>query len=107
MFSSCYDDSELLAEDSLRLSDVIKYVNRGERMSWLQSNKEWLFSGVLVAVPLAIVGWLVAKKQKESSQKKVSQKQKSGDHSYNLQVGGNLEFNETSKSNETKPKSRK
>lgn len=76
-------------------------------MSWLESNKEWLFSGVLVAVPLAIVGWLVSKKKRKSSQKNISQKQKSGDHSYNLQVGGNLEFKETSKSNEAKPKSRK
>ena len=76
-------------------------------MSWLESNKEWLFSGVLVAVPLAIIGWLVSKKRREGAQNKISQKQKSGDHSYNLQVGGNLEYKETSKSNEAKSKSRK
>lgn len=52
-------------------------------MNWIIANKEWLFSGVAIALPLAILGWFV------SSQKN-RQVQKGGDNSTNIQVGGNL-----------------
>ncbi len=26
-------------------------------MEWILENKEWLFSGVAIAIPLAIIGW--------------------------------------------------
>jgi len=34
---------------------------------WIIENKEWLFSGVAVAVPLAIIGWLYSKRGKRES----------------------------------------
>ncbi|WP_296207345.1 hypothetical protein [Psychrobacter sp. UBA3480] len=52
-------------------------------MDWIIENKEWLFGGVLVAVPLALLGLFV-------SNKKNKQVQKSGDSSTNIQVGGSL-----------------
>lgn len=52
-------------------------------MDWIIENKEWLFGGVLVAVPLALLGLFV-------SNKKNKQVQKSGDNSNNIQVGGNI-----------------
>ncbi len=27
-------------------------------LAWIMENKEWLFSGVAIAVPLAVIGWL-------------------------------------------------
>lgn len=54
-------------------------------MNWIIENKEWLFSGFAIAVPLAIIGWFF-------SSRGVNQVQKSGDNSTNLQVGGNLKI---------------
>ncbi len=36
-------------------------------LDWIIENKEWLFSGVAVAVPLAIIGWLYSKRGKGES----------------------------------------
>lgn len=36
-------------------------------LEWIMKNKEWLFSGVLVAVPLAVIGWLYGKRGKGES----------------------------------------
>lgn len=36
-------------------------------LDWIRENKEWLFSGVAVAVPLAIIGWLCSKRSKDDS----------------------------------------
>jgi hypothetical protein len=52
-------------------------------MEWIAENKDWLFSGVAIAIPLAIIGWLI-------SSRKNKQVQKGGHNSTNLQVGGNL-----------------
>lgn len=52
-------------------------------MNWINENKEWLFSGVAIAVPLAVLGWFF-------SSQKSKQVQKGGDDSTNIQVGGNL-----------------
>jgi hypothetical protein len=52
-------------------------------MEWIIENKDWLFSGVAIALPLAIVGWLF-------SSRKNKQVQKGGDNSTNIQVGGNF-----------------
>lgn len=54
-------------------------------MEWIAENKDWLFSGVAIALPLAIAGWFI-------SSRKNKQIQKSGDNSTNIQVGGNLEI---------------
>ncbi|WP_424687935.1 hypothetical protein [Halarcobacter ebronensis] len=53
-------------------------------MEWILENKEWLFSGIAIAIPIAIIGWFISKKV-------IKQNQKSGDNSTNIQVGGNLE----------------
>jgi hypothetical protein len=54
-------------------------------MNWLLANKEWLFSGLLVAVPIALIGWLFARRRAHASQV-----QRSGNSSINLQAGGNI-----------------
>lgn len=52
-------------------------------MEWILMNKEWLFSGVAVAIPLALIGWLVSTQRNK-------QIQKSGDNSTNIQIGGSF-----------------
>ncbi|MGX9418162.1 hypothetical protein ACWU4D_12500 [Vibrio sp. WJH972] len=52
-------------------------------MEWIADNKDWLFSGIAIAIPLAIIGWFI-------SSRKNKQIQKGGDNSTNIQVGGNL-----------------
>ena len=52
-------------------------------MDWLIQNKEWLLSGVAVAVPLAIIGWLIATRGNK-------QTQKGGKGSTNIQAGGDI-----------------
>jgi len=53
-------------------------------MDWIIENKEWIFSGIGVFV-LGIVYALFKKKRKSKSLK---MKQKSGDNSTNIQIGG-------------------
>jgi hypothetical protein len=52
-------------------------------MEWIAENKDWLFSGVAIAIPIAIIGWLISSRRNK-------QVQKGGDNSTNIQVGGNL-----------------
>lgn len=52
-------------------------------MHWIIANKEWLFGGAAVAIPLAVIGWIFFRN-------KASQTQKSGRDSINVQVGGDL-----------------
>lgn len=52
-------------------------------MEWIIENKEWLFSGVAIAIPLAIVGLFFSGQGNK-------QVQKSGDNSTNIQIGGSL-----------------
>lgn len=59
-------------------------------MDWIMENKEWLFSGIAIAIPLAIAGWILSSK----SQKQV---QKGGKGSTNLQVGGSINIKEKDK----------
>ena len=54
-------------------------------MEWIIQNKEWLFSGIAIAIPLAIIGWFF-------SSRGTKQVQKSGNNSTNIQVGGNLKI---------------
>jgi hypothetical protein len=53
---------------------------------WLWKNKEWVFSGVGVAVIAGLVAWLRSSKQKIA----LKQTQRSGAHSTNLQAGGDI-----------------
>lgn len=54
-------------------------------MKWILENKEWLFSGIAIAIPLAIISWL-------TSSRRNKQIQKSGDNSTNIQIGGNFKI---------------
>lgn len=56
-------------------------------MEWIIQNKEWLFSGIAIAIPLAIIGWFFSSRGNK-------QVQKSGDNSTNIQVGGNLKIDD-------------
>lgn len=56
-------------------------------MDWIIENKEWLFSGIAIAIPLAIAGWILSSKNKR-------QVQKGGEGSTNIQVGGNFNMKE-------------
>jgi len=52
-------------------------------MEWIIENKDWLFSGILVAVPLAFVGFLL-------SRSKLRQKQVLGKKSKGYQSGRDI-----------------
>jgi hypothetical protein len=67
----------------LPLIEALYIAHVGGYMEWIIENKDWLFSGVAIALPLAIVGWLF-------SSRKNKQVQKGGDNSTNIQVGGNF-----------------
>lgn len=54
-------------------------------MEWVVANKEWIFSGFGIAIPLFIVGWYLNKKIFCNKQS-----QKSGNNSTNIQVGKNF-----------------
>lgn len=54
-------------------------------MEWITENRDWLFSGAAIALPLTIIGWMV-------SSRKNKQIQKGGDNSKNIQVGGSLKI---------------
>lgn len=60
-------------------------------MNWLNENKDWLFSGLLVAIPLAVIGWFIASRANNN------QSQKSGDNSTNIQAGGNITISKRGK----------
>ena len=54
-------------------------------MEWIIENKEWLFSGIAIALPLSIVGWIMSKRENK-------QVQKSAKNSTNIQVGGDFKI---------------
>jgi len=54
-------------------------------MHFISQNKEWLFSGLLVAVPLALISWLLSKRKAPDSQI-----QESGKNSLNIQAKENI-----------------
>ena len=56
-----------------------------ESMKWIIENKDWLFSGIAIAVPLAMVGWFISSRGNK-------QIQKGGKNSTNIQVGGHLKI---------------
>lgn len=51
-------------------------------MDWIITNREWLFSGIAVA----IIGWFISSRGNK-------QTQKGGNNSTNIQVGGNFTNN--------------
>lgn len=61
--------------------------------SWLNENREWLFQGAAVLIPIAIISgiWAVARsRRQESTQRKVRQQQRSGSKSTNIQAAGDV-----------------
>ena len=54
-------------------------------INWIVENKAWLFSGILIAIPLAIFGWIVGKRAITHKQK-----QRGGNGSVNIQADGNI-----------------
>lgn len=52
-------------------------------MEWIIENKNWLFSGIAIAIPLALIGWFVTSRGNKQSQK-------GGKNSTNIQVGGDF-----------------
>jgi hypothetical protein len=54
-------------------------------MEWIIKNKDWIFSGIGISMPIAIIGWIF-------SSRRNSQKQRSGNGSTNIQVGGNFKI---------------
>ena len=59
-------------------------------IDWLIANKEWVLSGIGIALPIAIISWIFIRKSK--NQKQI---QKSGKNSINIQVGKNLNINKS------------
>lgn len=60
-------------------------MHKGSAVDWIWANKEWLFSGLLVAIPIALIGWFFARRMLHRTQI-----QKSGHGSVNIQAGGNV-----------------
>lgn len=54
-------------------------------MEWIVENKDWLFSGIAISVPLALIGWFLSTRRNK-------QVQKGGKNSTNIQVGGNFKI---------------
>ena len=54
-------------------------------MEWIIENKEWLFSGIAIALPLSIEGWIISNRGDK-------QVQKGGKNSTNIQVGGDFKI---------------
>ncbi len=70
-------------------------------MAWILANKEWLFSGLLVAVPIALIGWFFARRGLHRSQV-----QRSGDDSVNIQAGGNINMGDGTRDERSNTKGR-
>ena len=57
-------------------------------MEWITENMKWIFSGIGVFAIGILINIFRRKKSKN-----LSQKQKSGNNSTNIQIGGNVEIN--------------
>lgn len=57
-------------------------------MEWIIENKEWIFSGIGIFILGIIINFFIKKNSRS-----FSQRQKSGDNSTNIQIGGNVEIN--------------
>jgi predicted tellurium resistance membrane protein TerC len=72
-------------------------------MEWLIKNKEWVFSGIGVAVLAWIGGWLFLRSKSETARKQ-KQIQRSGDNSINIQAGGNIHWGDKIDGRDSKTK---
>lgn len=71
-------------------------------MEWIIENKDWLFSGVLITIPLAVLGWVFTKRTASRSQN-----QNSGNNSTNIQADGNVNFHSVTKDERPESDSRR
>jgi hypothetical protein len=60
-----------------------------ENMSWLAKNYQWIFSGIGVTILTSIITILL-KNNKGKRGKNIEMRQKSGDNSLNIQIGGDI-----------------
>ncbi len=56
-------------------------------MDWILQNKMWLFSGIAISLPVAIITWIISNKKKH-----IKQVQKSGKKSLNIQAGHDIDI---------------
>ena len=70
------------------MGNIFQMANETNLFEWILYNKEWVFSGIGVAVLGGIAAIIRRKKLTISS----SQKQKSGRHSNNVQIGGGVQI---------------
>jgi len=54
-------------------------------IDWIIENKEWLFSGLAIAVPVAIISWIFAKRRSSKVQS-----QDGGNNSTFIQAGRDI-----------------
>lgn len=64
-------------------------IERNEMLQWIIENKTWLFSGLAVAIPIAVIGWIISRPRNRTVQK-----QKSGSRSVNIQAGEDVSLGE-------------
>lgn len=55
-------------------------------IEWIIENKEWLFSGIAIAIPLSLISWKLSKK----GNSKFKQSQITGNNSNNIQARGDI-----------------
>jgi hypothetical protein len=58
--------------------------------NWLNENKEWLFQGAAILIPIAAISgiWAILRSRRNRSEKEgINQRQSSGDKSTNIQAG--------------------
>ena len=68
-------------------ADILRITNvkSDGTMSWIIENKEWLFSGIAISIPVAFLGWILSGRSNR-------QIQKGGRNSINIQVGGDVKI---------------
>lgn len=60
-------------------------------LDWITQNKEWLFGGIAVSVPLALIGWLLSKKKRDGINNSTVQHTQ-GEKSPAVNTGGDVEI---------------
>lgn len=76
-------DIRVSQEGNKNLQTSNKETNQIDLITWIWSNKTWIFSGIGVAA-IGLLSYLFKKKSS------INQSQKSGNDSFNLQAGGDL-----------------
>jgi hypothetical protein len=93
-FDQFETEDELVTRTDLdRLRERGRSKEGAAMLEWISQNKAWLFSGALVAAPIAIVGWIIAKRAHRGDDGR--QIQKSGANSVNVQGGRDVKVGET------------